>query len=91
MTPLLKVQNLVTRFYTNDGVVHAVNGVSFTLHEGELKMSPVQLRRIRGKEIGFIFQDPLSSLNPLLTIRRQITESLVERLDLSERAAPSGE
>jgi oligopeptide transport system ATP-binding protein len=133
MTVILEVNNLVTRFYTNDGVVHAVNGVSFVLHEGEtlavvgesgsgksvsmmsllglipqppgkiesgeawfgaepdkrdlLKLSPAQLRRVRGKEIGFIFQDPLSSLNPLLTIGRQISESLVEHLGLSERAA----
>jgi oligopeptide transport system ATP-binding protein len=133
MTVILEVNNLVTRFYTNDGVVHAVNGISFKLHEGEtlaivgesgsgksvsmmsllrlipeppgkiesgealfvigrerrdlLKMSRAEIRRIRGKEIGFIFQDPLSSLNPLLTIGRQISESLVENMGLSERAA----
>jgi oligopeptide transport system ATP-binding protein len=133
MKPILEVNNLVTRFYTNDGVVHAVNGVSFKLHEGEtlavvgesgsgksvsmmsllglvpeppgkiesgaalfgsgeekrdlLRLSRAQLRRVRGKEIGFIFQDPLSSLNPLLTIGRQINEALVEHLGLSERAA----
>ena len=115
---VLEVSDLTTEFDTYDGVVHAVNGVSFTLHEGEflgvvgesgsgksvtmmsmLKLIPMppgkivkgtamfegqdlltleidELRKVRGGKIGFIFQDPMTSLNPVLTVGRQITESL---------------
>jgi len=45
------------------------------------------MRRIRGKEIGAIFQDPLTSLNPLYTIGRQLTETIRTHLDMSETAA----
>ncbi len=116
--PLLSVRNLRTRFFTADGVVKAVDGVSFDLYPGQtlglvgesgcgksvsalsimrlipsppgkivdgeiifqgndlLKMSDEQVRRVRGKEIAMIFQDPMTSLNPVLTINRQIGESL---------------
>jgi oligopeptide transport system ATP-binding protein len=116
--PLLDVRNLHTVFATGDGVVHAVNGVSYTVKPGEalglvgesgggksvsalslmrlipnppgrisdgeilfdgrdlLKLSDEEMRRIRGKEIAIIFQDPMSSLNPVLTIGRQISEAL---------------
>lgn len=49
--------------------------------------SPEQLRRVRGKHIAMIFQDPMSALNPVLTVRRQITESLTLHEGLSNRAA----
>ena len=117
-TPVLSVQELKTRFNTQDGTVHAVNGVSFELNRGELlgvvgesgsgksvtmmsllKLIPMppgeivngvaefedvdliqveseDMREIRGGKIGFIFQDPMTSLNPVLTVERQITESL---------------
>jgi oligopeptide transport system ATP-binding protein len=124
MAPILQVRNLTTRFYTTDGVVHAVNGVSFDLAEGEtlaivgesgcgktvtmlsltgllprppgrieageallrdgdttrdlLQLSEAELRKIRGVEIGFVFQDPLTSLNPILTIGTQVSEALVQ-------------
>ena len=133
MPPILDVRNLATRFHTLDGVVHAVNGVSFTLDEGEtlaivgesgcgksvtvmsilqmiprppgriaagaaifhdgmegrdvLKLSESEIRRIRGAEIGFIFQDPLTSLNPVLTIGSQVSESLIEHLHMSDSEA----
>jgi oligopeptide transport system ATP-binding protein len=116
--PLLEVKNLTTRFNTQDGVVHAVNGVSFTLDKGEfvgvvgesgsgksvtmmsllrlipippgeitdgyamfegrdlLTLSPSALRKVRGGQVGFIFQDPMTSLNPVLTVGYQIKESL---------------
>ncbi len=120
--PLLDVDGLVTRFRTADGVVHAVNGVSFQVHAGEtvgvvgesgsgksvtmlslvglirsppgsveggtarfrsddapvdlLQLGNDGLRRIRGDEIGIVFQDPSESLNPVMTVGRQITESL---------------
>jgi oligopeptide transport system ATP-binding protein len=131
--PVLEVKNLTTRFNTQDGVVHAVNGVSFTLHQGEfigvvgesgsgksvtmmslLRLIPMppgeitdgyamfdgkdlltldrtELRHVRGGKIGFIFQDPMTSLNPVLTIGYQIKESLrihrqVPKKDLDSRA-----
>ena len=116
-------------FHTADGLVHAVNGVSFSLQAGELlgvvgesgsgksvtmmslmKLLPMppgeitrgqvnfdgrdltrasrrELRRIRGGEIGFVFQDPMTSLNPVFTIGYQIVEPLREHLGLSKRAA----
>ena len=116
--PLLAVDNLKTQFFTQDGVVKAVNGVSFRLMPGEtlgivgesgcgksitamslmrliptppgkivdgtvifqgkdiLKMSDEQIRSIRGNEIAMVFQDPMTSLNPVLTVNRQISESL---------------
>ncbi|MEM7125947.1 MAG: ABC transporter ATP-binding protein [Chloroflexota bacterium] len=115
---LLEVKNLTTRFFTQDGVVHAVNGISYKLEEGEtlgvvgesgsgksvhalsmlglipmppgkitdgevlfqgrdlLKLSEAELRSVRGKEIAMVFQDPMTSLNPVLTIGRQITEAI---------------
>jgi oligopeptide transport system ATP-binding protein len=118
MDALLQVDNLKTQFFTQDGVVKAVNGVSFRLMSGEtlgivgesgcgksitamsimrlipqppgkivdgqvlfqgkdiLKMSDEQVRDIRGNDIAMIFQDPMTSLNPVLTINRQISESL---------------
>jgi len=116
--PVLSVTDLTTRFVTQDGLVHAVNGVSFDLADGEvlgvvgesgsgksvsmmsllrlipmppgeivageaifegedlLSMNPDELRKVRGGKIGFIFQDPMTSLNPVLTVGYQITESL---------------
>ncbi len=129
MTHLLEVNNLVTRFYTEAGVVHAVNGISYTLDEGEsmgivgesgsgksvgvlsimgliptppgkvedgevifgdrdiLKLSNDQMRRVRGREIAMIFQDPMTSLNPVLTIGRQMTESLKLHLGMNDEQA----
>ena len=115
---LLEVIDLQTRFYTPEGIVYAVNGISYTLAEGEtlavvgesgcgksvsmmsilglipippgeiasgtaiyrgrdlLKLSESELEHVRGKEIAMVFQDPMTSLNPVLTIGKQITESL---------------
>jgi oligopeptide transport system ATP-binding protein len=126
---LLEVRNLSTHFFTPDGVVHAVDNVSFELGYGEtlglvgesgcgksvtalsltrlvpdppgkivageilfegvdlLKLSTDEMRRLRGKDIGFIFQDPLSSLNPTLTIGYQISESVRQHMGLSARAS----
>lgn len=132
-TPLLDIRNLTTKFSTMDGMVHAVNDVSFIVDEGEtlaivgesgcgktvtmlsilrmipeppgritrgealffdgistrdlLELSKSKIRQIRGCEIGFIFQDPLTSLNPVLTIGQQISESLVEHKGMSESQA----
>ena len=129
MEHLLEVRNLVTRFYTEGGVVHAVNGISYTLNEGEsmaivgesgsgksvgvltlmrlipmppgrieggevlyngrdlLKLSNEEIRQVRGREIAMIFQDPMTSLNPVLTVERQMTEMLRLHMGLNKDQA----
>ncbi len=126
---LLDVRGVETRFRTQDGMVHAVNGVSFRLTEGEmlavvgesgsgksvtmmsllqlLPMPPAEIvaghavfegrdliqldadaiRDVRGGQIGFIFQDPMTSLNPVLTVGYQVAEPLRRHLGLSKAKA----
>jgi peptide/nickel transport system ATP-binding protein len=116
--PLLEVEGLKTHFFTRDGVVRAVDGVSFTVHPGEtlavvgesgcgksvtslsilrliasppgrivggrlnflgrdlLALPEPEMRKVRGDEISMIFQEPMTSLNPVLTVGRQIGEAL---------------
>jgi oligopeptide transport system ATP-binding protein len=125
MAKLLEVKNLKTQFFTQDGVVHAVNGISYSVGAGEtvaivgesgsgksvgvmslirlipqppgkivdgevlfdgqdlLKLSEDQLREVRGHRIAMIFQDPMTSLNPVLTVGRQITEALELHLNMN--------
>ncbi|MBO9385681.1 MAG: ABC transporter ATP-binding protein [Thermomicrobium sp.] len=129
MEPLLEVRDLRTQFFTQDGVVKAVDGVSFHLMPGEtlglvgesgcgksitalsimrlipsppgkivsgeiifegediLRMNDDEMRSIRGRKIAMIFQDPMTSLNPVLTINRQISEALELHLGLSKQQA----
>ncbi len=133
MSTILEVHDLVTRFYTFDGVVHALNKVSFDLEEGEtlaivgesgsgksvtmmsllhllpvppakieggqaifhdngnhidlLQLSKQKISKVRGGKIGFIFQDALSALNPVMTVGRQISESLIEHLRMGHEEA----
>jgi len=129
MENLLEVKNLVTKFYTEDGVVHAVNNVSFSLYKGEtlgivgesgcgksvnmlsilglissppgkvetgqafyqgedlLQLKSSELRKIRGAKIGMIFKDPMSSLNPVLTIGLQLVEQMTTHLSVSDAQA----
>jgi oligopeptide transport system ATP-binding protein len=128
MTPLLEVKNLKTYFQSKDGLVKAVDDVSFTITRGEtlgvvgesgsgksvtalsilrlvqspgkiaggeilfegrdlLKLSDKEMRKVRGKEIAMIFQDPMTSLNPVLTIGRQLSEPLVTHLGLTTEQA----
>lgn len=126
---LLDVQGLETRFNTREGVVHAVNGVSFYLKEGEtlglvgesgcgksvtamsilklipsppgnvcagkalfhgedlLKMSNIDIRKIRGSQISMVFQDPMTSFNPVLTIGQQMIEPLEIHEGMSKKDA----
>jgi len=127
--PLLDVKGLETQFKTPDGIVHAVNRVSFDLQEGEtlgivgesgcgksvtmlsllrliqsppgkitagsaafsgldlLKMSNDEIRHIRGAEITMIFQDPMTSLNPVLTVGLQLAEPLMLHLGMDRKQA----
>lgn len=129
MTTLLEVNNLKTYFYTQDGVVKAVNGISYTLDEGEtlgivgesgcgksvsvlsimrlipqppgkimegqvvfegrdlLQINENEIRQVRGNKIAMIFQDPMTSLNPVLTIERQISEALTLHLGMNRAEA----
>lgn len=129
MGVLLDVRGLTTQFFTKDGIVRAVNGISYSLNEGEtlaivgesgcgksvgvmsltrlipsppgkvvsgqvifdgkdlLKLDPDELRQIRGNRIAMIFQDPMTSLNPVLTIGFQISEALILHLGMSKEQA----
>jgi oligopeptide transport system ATP-binding protein len=126
---LLDVKELETHFKTADGIVHAVNGISFGLEEGEtlgvvgesgcgksvtmlsvlglipsppgkviagqalflgrdlLKMSEAEIRYVRGAEIGMVFQDPMTSLNPVLTVGLQLQEPLRLHLGMTPSQA----
>lgn len=131
MKTLLRIENLRTRFYTEDGVVHAVNRISYEMQEGEtlgvvgesgcgksvhalsilrlipdppgkieegqvwfngrdlLQVRESEMRSIRGAEIAMVFQDPMSSLNPVLKVGFQIMEALM--LHQSMRAGEARE
>jgi peptide/nickel transport system ATP-binding protein len=124
---MLDVRDLSVRFETDEGTVHAVDRVSFSLGRGEvlgivgesgcgksvtsmamlrllpetavvsgealfegvdlLRAPEAHLRRVRGREISFVFQEPMTSLNPVFTVGKQIGEVLREHLSLSKREA----
>ncbi|MDP9751197.1 ABC transporter ATP-binding protein [Thermoanaerobacter pentosaceus] len=126
---LVEFRNLKTFFYTSEGVVKAVNDVSFSIREGEtvcvvgesgcgksvtalslmrliqsppgkieggeiifdgrdvLKLSETEMRKIRGNEIGMVFQEPMTSLNPVLTIGEQIMEPLMVHKLMNKKEA----
>ncbi len=127
--PLLQVRDLETRFFTVDGVIHALNGVSYSVDRGEclaivgesgsgktvgvlsilrlissppgritggqvlfqgvdlLTLGDRDLRAIRGGEISVVFQDPMTSLNPVMRIGDQLTEMLTAHERLSRGQA----
>ncbi|HOW49441.1 MAG TPA: ABC transporter ATP-binding protein [Rubrivivax sp.] len=127
--PLLEIQGLKTHFKTDDGWVHAVDGVDLSIDRGEtvgvvgesgcgksvtaktvmklidmppgriaagrvlwkgrdlVPLPPQAMRKIRAKEISIIFQEPMTSLNPVFTVGEQIAESLRLHEGLSRRAA----
>jgi oligopeptide/dipeptide ABC transporter ATP-binding protein len=118
MEPLLNIEDLRVYFYRPEGVLKAVDGLSYKLYRGEvlgivgesgsgksvsvlsilkllptngkiesgsiifdgkniLNLSKEELRDLRGKDIGIVFQDPMSSLNPVITIGQQVMEPLL--------------
>lgn len=126
---LLKVNNLKTYFHTDNGILKAVDDVSFYVNEGEtlgivgesgcgksitslslvrlvetppgkyekgeiifngedmLKISEQRLREIRGNDIAFIFQEPMTSLNPIFKIGKQISETMILHRGMSKKQA----
>jgi oligopeptide transport system ATP-binding protein len=129
MASLLQIKELRTHFFTDEGVVRAVDGISYDVQEGEtmglvgesgcgksvsalsilrlipsppgkivggevwfdgedlLKVDEEEIRHVRGNRIAMIFQEPMTSLNPVLTIGRQITEALELHLKMDRHAA----
>ena len=127
MDPLLQVKDLDVRFYTKDGVVNAVNGISYTMDQGDilgivgesgsgksvssmamlrlipeppgkieggqvifdgndlLQLKTAQMHTVRGSQIAVIFQDPMTSLNPVMTIGDQIAEGMQVNLGMERR------
>jgi len=138
--PLLEVENLTTHFHTRDGVIKAVDGISFSVDNGEtlaivgesgsgksvacysllnlipqppgkiesgtalfnskdqheghhqqkidlLQTSEKDLQKIRGNDVAIIFQDPMTSLNPYLTVGEQLIEPLIYHHDISRQQA----
>lgn len=128
---MLEVRNLKTQIAANEGIVKAVDGVSFTVEPGEtlgivgesgsgksvlahsimqlnpqpptfypegsihfegknlLELSEKQLRKMRGNDIAMIFQDPMSSLNPVFKVGSQLMEAILTHQKLSKKAARS--
>jgi oligopeptide/dipeptide ABC transporter ATP-binding protein len=126
---LLEIDRLKTHFYTSAGIVKAVDGVSYTVDEGEtvavvgesgcgksvtamsilrlipwppgkivggeirfagrdlVALSEEQMREVRGRDISMIFQEPMTSLNPVLTIGMQLTETMLTHTNTSEEDA----
>lgn len=125
---LLEIEKLQTHFRTPEGVVRAVNGLSFSIDNGEtvalvgesgsgksvtslsilrllpepparirgsvrfidrelLSLSEAEMRRLRGGDIGMIFQEPMTALNPVLTVGTQIVETIRLHQGLSKREA----
>ena len=129
MATLLEVENLQTQFFTSAGTVKAVDGISYTVDEGEtvaivgesgcgksvsalsilrlipdppgrivggrvllqgndlLTLPDKDIRRVRGRDIAMVFQEPMTSLNPVLTVGRQLTESLIHHMAMDEQKA----
>tara|TARA_B100001750_G_C15458359_1_gene572819 strand:- start:282 stop:1301 length:1020 start_codon:yes stop_codon:yes gene_type:complete len=129
LATLLEVKDLKTHFFTMDGVVKAVDGVSYDLEEGEtlglvgesgcgksvsalsvmrlipnppgqivggeilldgediLKIDMDDMREIRGAKIAMVFQEPMTSLNPVLTVERQLTETLQLHMGMNKQQA----
>ncbi|MBI1986707.1 MAG: ABC transporter ATP-binding protein, partial [Rhodospirillales bacterium] len=129
MATLLEIENLKTQFFTSAGTVRAVDGISYTVDEGEtvalvgesgcgksvsalsilrlipwppgkiveghirfagrdlLTLDDDEIRNVRGKDISMVFQEPMTSLNPVLSIEQQLTETLTTHFPVSPEEA----
>ena len=129
MTRLLEIEDLQVQFFTSDGIVEAVGGISYHIDAGEtvaivgesgcgksvgamsllrlipeppgkiangralfegrdlLKLSNADIRNVRGREIAMVFQEPMPSLNPVFSVGRQLTETLLRHTNASEAEA----
>ncbi|MBT5192406.1 MAG: ABC transporter ATP-binding protein, partial [Rhodospirillaceae bacterium] len=129
MTRLLEIEDLQVQFFTSDGIVEAVGGISYHIDAGEtvaivgesgcgksvgamsllrlipeppgkiangralfegrdlLKLSNADIRNVRGREIAMVFQEPMTSLNPVFSVGRQLTETLLRHTNASEAEA----
>ena len=129
MAKILEIENLQTQFFTSAGTVRAVDGITYTVDEGEsvaivgesgcgksvsalsilrlipdppgrvvggsirfmgmdiLALSDEEIRKVRGRRIAMVFQEPMTSLNPVLTIGLQLTETLEHHLGMTRDAA----
>ena len=130
MAHLLEVKDLATRFYSDGAIIHAVNGISYTLDEGESlaivgesgsgksvgvmslmgliryppgrveggrgdlqgtatcsSCRPDEMRKVRGRQIAMVFQDPMTSLNPVLPIGLQLSETIRAHMGLDKEQA----
>ncbi|WP_144380608.1 ABC transporter ATP-binding protein [Thermotoga caldifontis] len=129
MAELLRVEDLTVKFFTSDGIVHAVDGVSFSVGTEEvlgmvgesgcgksvtslaimrllpvpparivsgkvffdgknlLELPEAEMRRIRGNAISMIFQEPMTSLNPVITVGKQIAEAITAHQNVSSEEA----
>ncbi len=129
MATLLEIEDLRTQFFTSDGTVRAVDGISYSVEAGEtvalvgesgcgksvsalsilrlipdppgrivggsirfkgtdlLQLSDAEIRAVRGRRIAMVFQEPMTSLNPVLTIGLQLTETLEHHLGATKEAA----
>jgi len=79
------VGNAVIDLLSPPGVI--ASGEVYLEGEKISGLTPEEMRKVRGSKIGFIFQDPMTSLNPLFTIERQITETILANLDVSKEEA----
>ena len=88
MAKKLEVKNLIISFRTNNGTVKAVRDISF-IYDGQdlMKIDEEDFHKIRGNRISMIFQDPLSSLNPIVRIGKQLTEAMILNGKANQREA----
>lgn len=129
MTPLLEIENLQVQFFTSEGTVRAVDGITYHVEPGEtvaivgesgsgksvsalsilrlipnppgkimdgtvkfngvdlLQLDDHDIRQVRGRDIAMVFQEPMTSLNPVLSVGRQVTETLLRHTNMSQREA----
>ncbi len=129
MATLLEIENLKTQFFTSAGTVKAVDGITYTVDEGETvalvgesgcgksvsalsilrlipwppgkivggtirfdgvdlaTLSEEEIRQVRGKDIAMVFQEPMTSLNPVLSINEQLSETLITHFGITKEEA----